>query len=53
MAALGRDLVQHARAVAQTVRDTLAEWRTRPPASDEAAISELLVYAARDVAHSR
>ncbi len=44
------DLVQHERAVAHTVRDTLAEWRARPPASDEAAAKELLAYAARDVA---
>ncbi|MEU9014635.1 hypothetical protein AB0D12_33740 [Streptomyces sp. NPDC048479] len=50
--ALDDDLVQHATAVAQTVRETLAQWRTRPPASNEAAISELLAYAARDVAHS-
>ncbi|MEU6578212.1 hypothetical protein [Streptomyces sp. NPDC046805] len=40
-------------AVAQTVRDTLTEWRGRPPASNEAAIEELLAYAARDVASSR
>ncbi|MGP4092576.1 hypothetical protein [Streptomyces sp. KR55] len=53
MTALDDDLVQHAKAVAQTVRETLAQWRTRPPASNEAAISELLAYAARDVAPSR
>lgn len=46
-------LVQHAQAVAQTVRDTVAEWRTRPPASNEASIKELLAYAARDVASGR
>ncbi|NUK21694.1 hypothetical protein [Streptomyces lunaelactis] len=51
--ALDDDLVQHAESVAQSVRDTLAEWRTRPPASHEAAIGELLAYAARDVASSR
>ncbi|MCC9708241.1 hypothetical protein E4N62_25055 [Streptomyces sp. MNU76] len=51
--ALDNDLVQHATAVAQTVRETLTEWSARPPASDEAAVSELLAYAARDVAHSR
>ncbi|MFE2715268.1 hypothetical protein ACFXKI_25610 [Streptomyces mirabilis] len=47
---LDDDLVQHAQAVAQTVRDIVAEWRTRPPASNEAAIKELLAYAVRDVA---
>ncbi|MFJ8787372.1 hypothetical protein [Streptomyces sp. NPDC102476] len=31
---LDDDLVQHAKAVARTVRDTLAEWRARPPASN-------------------
>jgi hypothetical protein len=48
--ALDDDLAQHAKAVTQTVRDTLSEWRQRPPASNEAAIQELLAYAARDVA---
>ncbi|MGW3956459.1 hypothetical protein ACWEKM_37425 [Streptomyces sp. NPDC004752] len=48
--ALDDDLVQHATAVAQTVRETMARWRMRPPASNEAAIRELLAYAARDVA---
>ncbi|MFE2337568.1 MULTISPECIES: hypothetical protein [Streptomyces] len=47
---LDDDLVQHAKVVAQTVCDTLSEWRARPPASNEAAVSELLAYAARDVA---
>ncbi|MFC7266377.1 hypothetical protein [Streptomyces lutosisoli] len=51
--ALDDDLVQHVKAVAQTVRDTLSEWRARPPASNEAAIGELLAYAARDVASDR
>ncbi|WP_406482472.1 hypothetical protein [Streptomyces sp. NBC_01615] len=51
--ALDDDLVQHVQAVAQTVRDTLSEWRARPPASNEAAIGELLAYAARDVASGR
>ena len=35
------------------VRDTLAEWSARPPASHEAAIGELLAYAARDVTSGR
>ncbi|NEC35483.1 hypothetical protein [Streptomyces rubrogriseus] len=50
---LDGDLVRHARVVAQTVRETLTEWRRRPPASDEAAISELLAYATRDISESR
>lgn len=53
LTALDSDLVQHATAVAQTVRETLAEWRRRPPVSHEAAISELLAYATRDVCASR
>ncbi|WP_435613655.1 hypothetical protein [Streptomyces sp. bgisy159] len=53
VAALDDDLAQHAHAVAQTVRETLGEWRSRPPASNEVALSELLAYAARDVAPSQ
>ncbi|MCX4598284.1 hypothetical protein OG819_55085 [Streptomyces sp. NBC_01549] len=52
-AALDDGLAQHTHAVAQTVRETLREWHTRPPASNEAALSELLAYAARDVAPSQ
>ncbi|GAA2767515.1 hypothetical protein GCM10010103_65570 [Streptomyces paradoxus] len=44
------DLVQQAKSVAQTVRDTLSAWHARPPASNEAAVNELLAYASRDVA---
>lgn len=50
VAALDDGLAHHAHAVAQTGRETLGEWRTRPPASNEAALNELLAYAARDVA---
>ncbi|MER5696033.1 hypothetical protein ACWDBO_30270 [Streptomyces mirabilis] len=53
VAALDDDLVQHARTVTQTVRGTLDTWCTRPPVSYEAALRELLVYAARDVAVGR
>ncbi|MEU9412225.1 hypothetical protein AB0E08_41935 [Streptomyces sp. NPDC048281] len=53
LSALDDYLVQHTQAVAQTVRDALAEWRDRPPASNEAAIRELLAYAARDIASRR
>ena len=53
MTALDDDLTEHAKAVAQTVRETLTRWRARPPASNEAAIGELLAYVARDVASSR
>jgi hypothetical protein len=42
VAALDDELAQHAHAVAQTARETLRQWRTRPPASNEAALSELL-----------
>ncbi|MGW2563375.1 hypothetical protein ACWCXB_29945 [Streptomyces sp. NPDC001514] len=48
VAPLDDDLAQHAYAVAHTVRETLNEWRTRRPISNEAAIQELLAYAARD-----
>lgn len=51
--ALDDDLAEHDQTVADTVRETLARWRQRPPISDEAATSELLAYAARDVASSR
>ncbi|MFF3876746.1 hypothetical protein [Streptomyces sp. NPDC001978] len=50
VAALDDDLTQHAHAVVRTVRETLGEWHTRPPSSNEAALSELLAYATRDVA---
>jgi hypothetical protein len=53
VAALDDDLAQQVHAVAQTVRETLGEWRSRPPASNEAALSELLAYAARDVGPSQ
>jgi hypothetical protein len=53
VATLEDDLAQHAKAVAQTVRETLTQWRTRPPASNEAAVSELLACASRDVASGR
>ncbi|MEU7305369.1 hypothetical protein [Streptomyces sp. NPDC007206] len=49
VAALDDDLARQAHTVAQTVRETVGQWRIRPPASDEAALSELLAYAARDV----
>ncbi|WP_143076763.1 amidohydrolase [Streptomyces sp. MUSC 14] len=52
-AALDDDLAEHARTVTQTVRQTLKAWKARPPASSEAAVSELLAYAARDVASGR
>lgn len=47
--ALDDDLAEHAQAVAHTVRETLTQCQRRPPISDEAALGELLVYAARDV----
>ncbi|MEU5298964.1 hypothetical protein [Streptomyces umbrinus] len=50
---LNDELAQHVKAVAQTVRETMQAWRTRPPVSNDAAIRELLTYAARDVVSSR
>ncbi|MEV6400962.1 hypothetical protein AB0M39_40345 [Streptomyces sp. NPDC051907] len=42
-------LAQQVHAVAQTVRETVEEWRRRPPASGDAAAQELLAYVRRDV----
>ncbi|MFF3489479.1 hypothetical protein ACFYXC_40570 [Streptomyces sp. NPDC002701] len=50
MTPLDDDLVQHAKVVAHTVRDTLSEWCACLPVSDEAAVEELFAYAALDVA---
>lgn len=49
---LDGDLVRHARAVGQTVRETLTEWRRHPHVSNEAAVSELLAYATQDISSS-
>ncbi|MEU0949955.1 hypothetical protein ABZ379_45950 [Streptomyces canus] len=51
--ALDDDLAAHVHAVAQTVRETREAWQTRPPASNEAGVRELLAYVARDVAANR
>ncbi|WP_086796398.1 hypothetical protein [Streptomyces caniscabiei] len=51
--ALDDDLAAHVHAVAQTVRETWVAWQTRPPASSEAAMRELLAYVARDVTANR
>ncbi|WP_159029156.1 hypothetical protein [Streptomyces viridochromogenes] len=51
--ALDDDLAAHVHAVAQTVRETREAWQARPPASNEAAMRELLAYVARDVAANR
>ncbi|MFG2463312.1 hypothetical protein ACGFWE_40545 [Streptomyces sp. NPDC048523] len=51
--ALDDELTRHVHAVAQTVRETWEAWQTRPPASNEAAVRELLAYATRDVATNR
>ncbi|WP_437080930.1 hypothetical protein [Streptomyces sp. enrichment culture] len=53
LSGLDSDMVGHARAVAQTVRETLTERRRRPPVSNGAAISELLAYATRDISASK
>ncbi|MFI7008846.1 hypothetical protein [Streptomyces sp. NPDC050145] len=47
---LDDDLAQQVRAISAMVRETVQEWRRRPPASDEAAAQELLSYAAREIA---
>ncbi|MCE0446825.1 hypothetical protein LT493_26240 [Streptomyces tricolor] len=49
VAALDDGLAEQAHAVTQTVRETLGEWHSRPPVSNEAALAELLAYVARDV----
>ncbi|MFJ1839798.1 hypothetical protein ACIOJ9_38815 [Streptomyces sp. NPDC088175] len=49
IAALGDKLMEDARTVTQTVRETLKEWQARPPVSNDAAVKELLSYTARDV----
>jgi len=46
---LDDDLAGHAHTVAATVQSTMAAWRRRPPASTDAAVSELLAYVVRDV----
>lgn len=48
-APLEDDLAASVHAVNTTVADTMAAWRTRRPTSTDAAISELLAYAIRDV----
>ncbi|MFB8039598.1 hypothetical protein ACFC5Z_43350 [Streptomyces sp. NPDC056004] len=49
MAALDDKLMEDARTVTQTVRETLKEWQARPPASNDAAVNELFAYAVRDI----
>ncbi|MGW1562804.1 hypothetical protein ACWCQ1_40835 [Streptomyces sp. NPDC002144] len=46
-------IAAHVHAVAQTVRETRESWQTQPPASNEAALNELLAHAARDVTAHR
>ncbi|MEV6048657.1 hypothetical protein [Streptomyces xanthochromogenes] len=43
-------LTAQVRTVCGTVRETMAGWRIRPPASNEAAVAELLAYTRRDLA---
>ncbi|GAA2418052.1 hypothetical protein ACFPFX_04820 [Streptomyces mauvecolor] len=42
-------LTAQVRTVCDTVRETVIGWRTRRPASNEAALSELLAYTRRDL----
>ncbi|MFC1405676.1 MULTISPECIES: hypothetical protein [Streptacidiphilus] len=48
--ALDDDLTSRVQAVTETVQATMAAWQQRPPASEDAALKELLAYAVRDVA---
>ncbi|MCT9093534.1 hypothetical protein N4G70_32395 [Streptomyces sp. ASQP_92] len=43
-------LTAQVRTVCDTVQETVIGWRTRRPASNEAALSELLAYTRRDLA---
>ncbi|MER6386622.1 hypothetical protein [Streptomyces sp. NPDC001250] len=52
VAGLDDGLAQHAHTVTRTVWETLGEWRTWPPVSNDAALNELRAYTARDVAPS-
>lgn len=47
---LDDDLAQQVRAITTMVRETVQEWKHRPPASNEAAAQELLSYAASEIA---
>ncbi|MFD7713847.1 hypothetical protein [Streptomyces sp. NPDC059786] len=53
VAALEDGLARHVHTTAQTVRETLGEWRSRPPASSEAALHELLANVTRGVVPGR
>ncbi|MFJ3714124.1 hypothetical protein [Streptomyces sp. NPDC090053] len=44
VAPLEEGLLRQAEVTAQTVRETLAAWKHRPPVSNEAAVQELLAY---------
>ena len=48
-APLGEELTGHVHTVAETLKETMATWHRRPPASTDAAVDELLAYAIRDV----
>jgi hypothetical protein len=43
------NLASHVHTVAETVAQTMADWRRRPPVSTDAAIGALVTYAIRDV----
>ncbi|MET7520445.1 hypothetical protein ABZS88_45390 [Streptomyces sp. NPDC005480] len=47
---LAEDLVHQAEAVVAMVRETAGRWREQPPLSNDAAVEELLAYAARELA---
>ncbi|WP_042373873.1 hypothetical protein [Streptacidiphilus neutrinimicus] len=48
-APLATNLAEQVRTITTTTLETVWLWQRRPPASNEAALSDLLAYAARDI----
>ncbi|MDG4862988.1 hypothetical protein P8605_33100 [Streptomyces sp. T-3] len=48
-ASLDEELAGQVHRVAQTVRETLDGWRSRPPVTNETGLTELLAYVRRDL----
>ncbi|MET7621932.1 hypothetical protein [Streptomyces sp. NPDC005408] len=51
--ALDAHLAGHVHTTAQIGRETLADWRQRPPLSDSAAVVELLAYVRHELSAVR
>ncbi|MFH8492234.1 hypothetical protein [Streptomyces longisporoflavus] len=49
LGALPDKFAAQARIASAAVRETMTSWRSRPPASDEAALAEVLAYVQHDV----